>query len=77
MTIIDWLPLIEVSSDKLSVPFKKLMLGGISVCVPAQQKGECPELTVNFEMKEKSHQAPIFFVTSSCSKKLVEHIYFS
>ena len=41
-----------------------------------KKRNSFPALPVNFETKEKSHQAQIFFVTSSCSKKLVEHIYF-
>ena len=48
-----------------------------SVFVPVQQKGKFPALPVNFETKEKSRQAPIFFFfTSSCSNKLVEYFYF-
>ena len=44
--------------------------------VPDAIKGIVSNLKVNFETKEKSHQALIFFVTSSCSNKPVENINF-
>ena len=35
-----------------------------------------PLIKISSDKKEKLHQALVFFVTSSCSNKLEEHIYF-